>query len=69
MPPLTEAPVKATPSKILVPPLTVTPLKSVGVEEAETTIVLPPLDGVWKANVSLPNVMAYQVLLLHEEDE
>jgi hypothetical protein len=37
-----------------VPPLTVTPDFRVGVEEAETTSVVPPLEGVLKATVSLP---------------
>ncbi len=52
---------------MLVPLLTVTLLRSVGSEAPLTTIVLPPLDGVWKTNVSLPTVIAYQVFLLHDE--
>jgi hypothetical protein len=50
-----------------VPLLTVTPLFIVGCEAPLTTIVLPPLDGVLKAKVSLPTVIAYQVFLLHDE--
>ena len=52
---------------MLVPLLTVTPLWSVGSEAPLTTSVLPPLDGVWKAKVSLPTVIAYHVLLLHDK--
>jgi hypothetical protein len=52
---------------MLVPPLTVTPLFNVGCEAPLTTIVLPPLDGVLKTNVSLPTVIAYQVFLFHDE--
>jgi hypothetical protein len=42
------------PSKMLVPLLTLTPEASEGVEAAETTMPLPPFDGVLKAKVSLP---------------
>jgi len=56
---------KPVPSKMLVPLLTVTPLLSVGCDAPLTTSVLPPLDGVWKAKVSLPTVSAYHVFLFH----
>jgi hypothetical protein len=52
---------------MLLPPLTVTPELSVGCDAPETTMPLPPLDGVWKAKVSLPTVIAYHVFLLHDE--
>ena len=52
---------------MLVPLETVTPLFILGCEAPLTTIVLPPLDGVLKANISLPMVMAYHVFLLHDE--
>ena len=50
---------------MLVPLLTVTLLFNEGFEAPETTSVEPPLEGVLKAKVSLPMVMAYQVFLLH----
>ena len=52
---------------MLVPPVTVTPLLTVGVDEADTTKVEPPLDGVLKAMTVLPKVSEYHVLLLHDE--
>ena len=55
------------PPKMLVPPLTVTPDFSVGMEAPLTTRPLPALEGVLKANTSLPTVNAYQVLLFHED--
>ncbi len=57
------------PSNMVVPPLTLTPLFSVGCEAPLTTSVLPPLAGVIKAKVSLPTVMAYHVFLFHDEAE
>ena len=57
------------PLKILVPPLTVTFDFIVGLDDAETTRVLPPLAGVLKANVWSPLVKEYQVFLLHDEAE
>ena len=68
-PPLTVAPVYPMPPKMEVPPDTLTPDLRVGVEEADTTIVVPPLEGVLKAKTVLPYVNEYQVLLLHEEVE
>jgi hypothetical protein len=44
----------------------VTPDCRAGVEGAETTRPLPPLDGVLKAKVVLSYFRAYQVLALHE---
>ena len=66
-PPLTVATVVPMPSKMEVPPETVTPDFNVGVDEVETTNQLPPLDGVLKAKVVLPYVSAYHVFLFHEE--
>lgn len=55
------------PSKMVVPPETLTPEVNAGSDEAETTMPLPPLDGVLKAKVSLPLVRAYQMPLFQEE--
>ena len=54
------------PSKMLVPPLTETPVFSVGCEAPETMSLEPPLDGVLKAKVSPPMVSAYHVFLFQE---
>ena len=64
---LMVAPVIPSPPKRLVPPLVLTPDWSAGCEAPDTTSPLPPLDGVWKAKVSLPTVRAYQVLGDHED--
>ena len=65
-PPLTLAPVAASPPKCDVPPETLMPEVRPGVEAVETTSALPPLEGVRKQKVPLPPVSAYHVLELHE---
>lgn len=55
------------PLKMGFPPLTVTPLFNVGVDDPDTTIPEPPLEGVLKAAVAEPTVMEYQVFLFQDE--
>ena len=66
-PPVVVGLSKHLPSKILVPPLVVTPLLSVGVDAADTTKGVPALDGVLKAMTVLPKVIEYHVFWLHDE--
>lgn len=47
----------------------VTPDVSVGLELADTTSVVPPLDGVLNAYEVLPTVRPYHVVFVHDDAE
>ena len=51
--------------KIGSPPVTVTPDSSVGAVGGDTISDEPPDAGVLKANISLPALNTYHVLLFH----
>ena len=55
------------PSNQLVPPDTVIPDVSVGVDSPDTTRGVPPDAGVLKAITVLPTVIEYHVLLFHAD--
>jgi hypothetical protein len=57
----------ARPPKYEVPLLTLTPDRSVGCEAPLTTRPEPPLEGVLNEKVLPSMVIAYHVLLLHDE--